>query len=160
MSLHHCWNVTVFTLQPPGLTIENFLIQMPSLSRRSVLSAPYIFSKTAKGMALFPEVKIYWLVLLETNISEMLCHPFLQLPFCFSHINGRSALCAYYGMHHITDMAGNILSRTTIMILSFRRGRSGQTVQTQIRLLLEQSGSTLFAMPSAILYSKATLFKF
>ena len=32
------------------------------------------------------------------------------------------------------------------MILSFRTDRPGQTVQTQIRLLLE---STLFAIPSA-----------
>ena len=35
----------------------------------------------------------------------------------------------------------------TVMFLSFRTDRSGQTVQTQIRLLL--SGSTLFAIPSA-----------
>ena len=34
----------------------------------------------------------------------------------------------------------------TVMILSFRADRPGQTVQTQIRLLLE---STLFAIPSA-----------
>ena len=44
----------------------------------------------------------------------------------------------------------------TIMILSLRTHRPGQTVQTQIRLLLEEqidgevwSGSTLFAIPSA-----------
>ena len=40
------------------------------------------------------------------------------------------------------------------MILSFRTDMSGQTVQTQIRLLLKAkgavwSGSTLFAIPSA-----------
>ena len=37
---------------------------------------------------------------------------------------------------------------TTVMILSFRTGRSGQTVQTQIRLLLEeQSDQGLHCLP-------------
>ena len=35
----------------------------------------------------------------------------------------------------------------TVMFLSFRTDRSGQTVNSQIRLLLDP-GSTLFAMPS------------
>ena len=38
----------------------------------------------------------------------------------------------------------------TVTILSFRTDRSGQSVQTQIRLLLED----------ALLYDKAILFKF
>ena len=71
----------------------------------------------------------------------------------------------------------------TVMILSFRTDRSGQTVQTQIRLLLGAvwSGSALFAADpdqtrssliriytichsvcilDALLYGKAALFKF
>ena len=36
------------------------------------------------------------------------------------------------------------------MILSFQTDMPGQTVQTQIRLLLVWSGSTLFAIPSAL----------
>ena len=49
--------------------------------------------------------------------------------------------------------------QTTVMILSFRSDRPEQTVQSQIRLLLQEqsdqgvgavwSGSTLFAIPSA-----------
>ena len=39
----------------------------------------------------------------------------------------------------------------TVFILSFRIDMPGQTLQTQIRLLLEEhlSGSALFAIPSA-----------
>ena len=42
----------------------------------------------------------------------------------------------------------------TVMVISFRTGRSGQTVQTQIRLLLEEQSdqglhTTLFAIPLA-----------
>ena len=45
-------------------------------------------------------------------------------------------------------------SSPTVIILSFRTDRSGQTVQTQTRLLLEEqsdqrSGSALFAFPFA-----------
>ena len=57
------------------------------------------------------------------------------------------------------------------MILSFWTDRSGQTVQTQIRLLLEQSDQeqsdqVLHSLPfrlyllDALLYGKSTLFKF
>ena len=35
------------------------------------------------------------------------------------------------------------------MILSFRTDRSGQTVQTQIRLLLEEQSDQGFAIPAA-----------
>ena len=41
---------------------------------------------------------------------------------------------------------------STVMTLSFRTDRSGQTVQTQIRLLLEEQseqGPPLFAIPLA-----------
>ena len=55
----------------------------------------------------------------------------------------------------------------TVMMLSFRTDRSGQTVQTQIRLLLEeQSDQGLHCLPfhlhllDALLYDKATLSKF
>ena len=55
----------------------------------------------------------------------------------------------------------------TVMILSFRTDRSGQTVQTQIRLLLEeQSYQGLHCLPfqlhllDTLLHSTATLFKF
>ena len=51
-----------------------------------------------------------------------------------------------------------LLAGITVMILSFRTDRPGQTVQTQIRLLLEEqshqglsSGSTLFAITDASL---------
>ena len=56
-------------------------------------------------------------------------------------------------------------SSYTVIFLSFRTDRPGQTVQTQIRLLLEAwSGSTLFAIPSAsfgcITLRKSHLFNF
>ena len=51
----------------------------------------------------------------------------------------------------------------TVMILSFRTDRSGQTVQTQIRLLLEeQSDQGLHCLPfrlhrlDSLVYGKAT----
>ena len=54
----------------------------------------------------------------------------------------------------------------TVMILSFRTDRPGQTVQTQIRLLLqEQSDQGLHCLQfhlhllEALLYGKASLFK-
>ena len=53
--------------------------------------------------------------------------------------------------------------KTTVMILSFRTDRSGQTVQTQIRLLLEeQSDQGLHCLPfrlhclDSLLYGRAT----
>ena len=56
---------------------------------------------------------------------------------------------------------------STLMILSFRTDRPGQTVQTQIRLLLEeQSDQSLHCLPfhlhrlDSILYDRATQFKF
>ena len=52
------------------------------------------------------------------------------------------------------------------MILSFRTGRPGQTVQTQIRLLLEeQSDQGLYCLPfrlhrlDSLHYGRATQFK-
>ena len=55
----------------------------------------------------------------------------------------------------------------TVMILSFRTDRSGQTVQTQIRLLLEeQSDQGLHCLQfrlhllGALFFGKAILFKF
>ena len=56
----------------------------------------------------------------------------------------------------------------TVMILSFWTDRSGQTVQIQIRLLLEeeQSDQGLHCLPfglhrlDSLLYSSATKFKF
>ena len=55
----------------------------------------------------------------------------------------------------------------TVMILNFRTDRSGQTVQTQIRLLLEeQSDQGLHYLEfrlhllGALLFGKAILFKF
>ena len=54
----------------------------------------------------------------------------------------------------------------TVMILSFRTDRPGQTVQTQIRLLLEeQSDQGLHCLPfrlhrlDSLVYGKATQFK-
>ena len=59
------------------------------------------------------------------------------------------------------------LSNFTVMIQSFRTDRSGQTVQTQIRLLLEeQSDQGLHCLQfplhllDALLYGKSSLFKF
>ena len=56
---------------------------------------------------------------------------------------------------------------TTVMILSFRTDRSGQTVQTQIRLLLEEQSDQglhclqfLLHVLGALLFGKAILFKF
>ena len=61
----------------------------------------------------------------------------------------------------------NIFALTTIMILSFWTDRSEQTVQTQIRLLLEeQSDLGLHCLQfrlhllGALLFGKAILFKF
>ena len=58
---------------------------------------------------------------------------------------------------------GLSLPSPTIMILSFRTDRSGQTVQTQIRLLLEeQSDQGLHCLPfrlhllDSLLYGRAT----
>ena len=54
----------------------------------------------------------------------------------------------------------------TIMILSFWIDKPGQTVQTQIRLLLEQSDQGLHCLPfrlhrlDSLLYGRAILFKF
>ena len=57
--------------------------------------------------------------------------------------------------------------KTTVMILSFQTDMSGQTVQTQIRLLLEeQSDQGLHCLPfclhhlDSLLYGRATQFKF
>ena len=50
----------------------------------------------------------------------------------FKHL--RFVLCFYYVYMHLTVH----FNKYTIMILSFRTDRSGQTVQTQIRLLLEE----------------------
>ena len=50
-----------------------------------------------------------------------------------------------FEQHH--EKSNNMTSvQSTVMILSFRTDRSGQTVETQIRLLLE---SPLFAIPFA-----------
>ena len=56
---------------------------------------------------------------------------------------------------HIVNCTSNKISLIyTVLIQSFRTDRSGQTVQTLIRLLWAVwSGSTLFAIPSASLYS-------
>ena len=61
-------------------------------------------------------------------------------------------------------MYGNLY---TVMIISFRTDKSGQTVQTQIRLLLEeQSDQGLHCLQfrlhllGALLFGKAILFKF
>ena len=54
----------------------------------------------------------------------------------------------------------------TVMILSFRTDMPGQTVQTQIRLLEEQSDQGLHCLPfrlhrlDSLLYGRAILFKF
>ena len=59
------------------------------------------------------------------------------------------------------------LQTTTVMILNFQTDKPGQTVQTQIRQLLEeQSDQGLHCLPfrlqilDTILYGRATLFKF
>ena len=46
-----------------------------------------------------------------------------------------------------SDLKSGHKSKITVMILNFRTDRSGQTVQTQIRLLLEeQSGQDLHCL--------------
>ena len=66
---------------------------------------------------------------------------------------------------NLCGMYGTVIH--TVMILSFRTDRSGQTVQTQIRLLLEeQSEQGLHCLPfslhllDSLLYGTATKFKF
>ena len=61
----------------------------------------------------------------------------------------------------------SLVDLSTVMILSFRTDRFGQTVQTQIRLLLEeQSDQGLHCLQfrlhllGALLIGKAILFKF
>ena len=44
---------------------------------------------------------------------------------------------AGHGQHHCCSLLG-LYDSYTVMTLSFRTDRSGQTVQTQIRLLLEE----------------------
>ena len=56
--------------------------------------------------------------------------------------------------------------KITVMVLSFRTDTPGQTVQTQIRLLLEESDQGLHCLPfrlhrlDSLLYCRATQFKF
>ena len=69
---------------------------------------------------------------------------------------------------YIVQTNDNVRSTlTTVMILSFQTDMPGQTVQTQIRLLLEeQSDQALNCLPfhlhrlESLLYGRATLFKF
>ena len=74
-------------------------------------------------------------------------------------INATAIPRTFTGFHHY--------KMNTVMILSFRKGRSGQTVQTQITLLLEeQSDQGLHRLQyhlnrlDALLYNKAILFRF
>ena len=86
---------------------------------------------------------------------------------CFSYVYfpGDVAWKVADGRFSIQDMYSK--TSPTVMILSFRTDRSEQTVQTQIRLLLEeQSGQGLLCLPfhlhclDSLLYGKATWFKF
>ena len=82
----------------------------------------------------------------------------------------RSDMALAYGSGHIIIVPGPgpravhpHCAEATVMILSFRTDRPGQTVQTQIRLLLEeQSDQGLHSLPfrlhrlDSLVYGKAT----
>ena len=70
-------------------------------------------------------------------------------------------------IHILLHNKMNSYPSTVLMILSFRTDMSGQIVQTQIRLLLEeQSDQGLHCLPfhlyclDSLLYGRATQFKF
>ena len=70
-------------------------------------------------------------------------------------------------MYDLDQKNGRLLETNTVMILSFQTDRSGQTVHTQIRLLLEeQSDQGLHCLPFNLhilgkkLFGLATLFEF
>ena len=75
----------------------------------------------------------------------------------------RSGRCCAIVPGLVTMVTCVTIEVCTVMILSFRTDRSGQTVQTQIRLLLEeQSDQGLHCLPfrlhrlDSLVYSKAT----
>ena len=88
----------------------------------------------------------------------------IPLIFCIRNFKPLASLCSWAGRFESYLVANVFLwcgshaycrleqtsqgKQCTIMILNFQTDRSGQTVQTQIRLFL-WSGSTLFAIPSA-----------
>ena len=56
-----------------------------------------------------------------------------------SHVSGKAVSRVYHQARpHPYWTATQASYRRTVMVLSFRTDRSGQTVQTQIRLLLEE----------------------
>ena len=70
-------------------------------------------------------------------------------------------------MYDVDQKNGRLLETNTVTILSFRTDRSGQTVQTLIRLLLEeQSDQGLHCLPFNLHilgekpFGLATLFEF
>ena len=80
------------------------------------------------------------------------------------HVSESSEAHPYQNIREVTS---GLARSNTVMILRFRRDRSGQTVQTQISLLLqEQSDQGLHCLQCCLhpldvmLYGKATLFKF
>ena len=98
----------------------------------------------------FEDLPLYYDIL--CLLRGLLHRPYL----CYSKCDRRCIHCYMY-----------IVYRHTVMILSFRTYMPGQTVQTQIRLLLEeQSDQGLHCLPfrlhrlDSLLCGRATLFKF
>ena len=97
-----------------------------------------------------------------TMVTLRLRVPMLKIVFTqlmFLEILRFKMECPWLYSHNELPFQGTWHSRkrnSTVMTLSFRTDLPGQTVQTQIRLLLEEqsdtvwSGSTLFAIQSAL----------
>ena len=88
-----------------------------------------------------------------------------HMPFCwFCH---EAALFLCYELKKNVMKCTIFFGLITVMILSFRTDMPGQTVQTQIRLILEeQSDQGLHCLPfrlhrlDSLFYGRATKFKF
>ena len=62
------------------------------------------------GMAFPPEVEADRLILSQSHVPEVFSHSFPQLPFRFPpDIYGGPAFGTYNGIHHITDVTGDVL---------------------------------------------------
>ena len=81
---------------------------------------------------------------------------YLQSPW---DVSSWEVMDSLNGIKNTTLFFEILFSLNIVMILSFRTGRSGQTVQTQIRLLLGAvwSASTLFEIPSIFWSHYSTL---
>ena len=97
--------------------------------------------------------------------ESSLCAQWLAKDPSFLHVDSRcpgwsESLLGAHAILLVLSWGGS----GTVMILSFQTDRSGQTVNTQIRLILKDRGlhclSFSLHLLAALLYGKATMFKF